>query len=300
MRINNLVTFIILCLSIQTVSAQTSGLQFLNIGFGSRACGMGEAFTSLADDASGTYWNPAGVGISNRDQFLFSHHGWLAQTTCDYLSGVVSFSNSSAIGINLIYLSYGDIEGRDEYGYKIDNYSAYDLAFALSYSRLVMKNLSVGLTGKAVQSSIEKEKGTGFSGDAGLLYQAPVKGLKIGLVLQHFGTGLRYIDVVTKFPTTVRWGMSYEIPVTRATIIPAVDFLKEVSGDYLINGGIEVMILDEFFLRSGYKINSPQGGLTAGCGVVEKVYSFQLHIDYAYSLYGDLGRIHRVSVGVEF
>ncbi|MCS6966317.1 MAG: hypothetical protein NZ473_06085 [Candidatus Kapabacteria bacterium] len=36
---------------------------FLEIPLGARALGMGTAFTAIADDAWGFYWNPAGVGL---------------------------------------------------------------------------------------------------------------------------------------------------------------------------------------------------------------------------------------------
>lgn len=36
---------------------------FLTIGVGAKAIGMGEAFVSVADDATATYWNPAGLAF---------------------------------------------------------------------------------------------------------------------------------------------------------------------------------------------------------------------------------------------
>ncbi|MCP4631518.1 MAG: PorV/PorQ family protein [candidate division Zixibacteria bacterium] len=46
------------------VNAQVSraGVIFLLLPPGARASGMGDAFTSIADDATATYWNPAGLG----------------------------------------------------------------------------------------------------------------------------------------------------------------------------------------------------------------------------------------------
>src|SRR4030042_3282928 len=46
------------------VQAQQEGGQagaFLRYGIGGRALGMGKAFTAVADDASGVFWNPAGI-----------------------------------------------------------------------------------------------------------------------------------------------------------------------------------------------------------------------------------------------
>ena len=35
---------------------------FLRIASGARPAGMGESFVALADDATATHWNPAGLG----------------------------------------------------------------------------------------------------------------------------------------------------------------------------------------------------------------------------------------------
>lgn len=43
----------------------------LGMGIGARAIGMGGAFVAVADDASATFWNPAGlVGLSHSQMFL--------------------------------------------------------------------------------------------------------------------------------------------------------------------------------------------------------------------------------------
>jgi hypothetical protein len=40
-----------------------SAVLFLRIAAGARAAGMGEAFVAVADDATATHWNPAGLGV---------------------------------------------------------------------------------------------------------------------------------------------------------------------------------------------------------------------------------------------
>ena len=48
--------------SAQTENAST-GLAFLKLGVGGRAIGMGEAYSALSNDASGIYYNPAGISF---------------------------------------------------------------------------------------------------------------------------------------------------------------------------------------------------------------------------------------------
>lgn len=43
-------------------STSQSAVLFLRIAAGARAAGMGETFVAIADDATATHWNPAGLG----------------------------------------------------------------------------------------------------------------------------------------------------------------------------------------------------------------------------------------------
>ena len=42
-------------------AAESSAAQFLKLGFGARALGMGESFVAIADDISAIHYNPAGL-----------------------------------------------------------------------------------------------------------------------------------------------------------------------------------------------------------------------------------------------
>ena len=49
--------------------------ELLKIPVGTRAIGMGEAYTALADDSSALYWNPAGMSLTNQKEVTFEHEG---------------------------------------------------------------------------------------------------------------------------------------------------------------------------------------------------------------------------------
>jgi hypothetical protein len=56
------VILILLCTGIASAQVGRTGVPFLLIAPGARAAGMGEAFISIADDATSVHWNPAGLG----------------------------------------------------------------------------------------------------------------------------------------------------------------------------------------------------------------------------------------------
>jgi hypothetical protein len=64
-RIISLFIVLIIIIGISPVvqaGVSTSAVLFLRIAAGARAAGMGEAFVAVADDATATHWNPAGLG----------------------------------------------------------------------------------------------------------------------------------------------------------------------------------------------------------------------------------------------
>ena len=71
--------------------AGISSLQFLKLGAGARAAGMGEAFVAVADDASALYYNPAGLAQFDDNEIMFTHTTWLIDLEHEFLGAVYRF-----------------------------------------------------------------------------------------------------------------------------------------------------------------------------------------------------------------
>lgn len=112
--------------------------EFLNIGGGVRALGMGSAFTGISDDASASYWNPAGLGQLEKGELSLMWSDWTGSDSggsvnilkYGFLSGVThkmeipyiygvpflvpfktgSFKIPGHFGFSLIALSVPDIQ----------------------------------------------------------------------------------------------------------------------------------------------------------------------------------------------
>ena len=55
----------------------TTAAQFLKIGVGPRAIGMGGAYTASADDINAMYWNPSGLSRMHSQEAYFNHVDWI-------------------------------------------------------------------------------------------------------------------------------------------------------------------------------------------------------------------------------
>ena len=65
--------------------------EFLRWGTGAKAMGLGRAFTSIADDASAMYWNPAGMAALDQvgGTFMFMHMPMQEGSSVNYLAGAI-------------------------------------------------------------------------------------------------------------------------------------------------------------------------------------------------------------------
>ncbi|MBT9392665.1 PorV/PorQ family protein [Hymenobacter sp. NST-14] len=158
--------------------------EFLNVGVGGRALGMGKVQVSLADDATAGYWNPAGLvnQKTKYDAALMHSELFSGIVKNDYAAFSMKLDDKSALGASVIRLGVDDIADTrnlvNEYGYidydKIRYFSVADYAVLLSYARQIgsVEGLQVGANAKVVYRNIGSfADAWGFGLDAGLQYQ---------------------------------------------------------------------------------------------------------------------------------
>ena len=137
------------------------------MGIGARAIGLGGAFVSIADDASATFWNPAGLANMKSNQFLLS-----ADLPDDFSASSLVYRPSFwelqrsnfTVGLSLInrlrikgdsggdtwsgYSSYlldlGMIDVEKDFSGSIDS-NTRDTRVSLSFIHPKYRNLSIGL-----------------------------------------------------------------------------------------------------------------------------------------------------------
>ncbi|MFC7669474.1 hypothetical protein ACFQT0_20490 [Hymenobacter humi] len=173
--------------------------EFLNIGVGARALGMGKVQVSLATDATAGYWNPAGLAnqTAKYDGVLMHSELFAGVVKNDYAAFSMPLDDNSAVGVSVMRLGVDNIADTrnliNEYGYidysKIEYFSVADYALLVSYARKLgnVEGLSVGGNGKIIYRNIGKfAHGYGFGIDAGVQYN--YKGWNLGLMARDITT----------------------------------------------------------------------------------------------------------------
>ena len=129
----------------------TTAAKFLSIGVGSRAVGMGGAYTSIADDATAMYWNPAGISFYNTREVYFNHSNWIADIAFDYFGITMPVNRKYSLGFNITSVTMDEMEvtryGNENTG---ETFSASDYAFGSTLSLNLTDRFSVGFNGKYI------------------------------------------------------------------------------------------------------------------------------------------------------
>ena len=165
----------------------TTAAKFLHMNVGSRAVGMGGAFTSIANDASAMYWNPAGLGFHKVKEVFVNHSNWIADISFDYFGFSFPLSNNQYFGLNITSVTMDDMEvtryGNENTG---ETFSAANYAVGATYSLNLTDRFSIGFNGKYIQENIANNRAAGFALDIGTLFSTPY-GFMLGTSISNFG-----------------------------------------------------------------------------------------------------------------
>jgi hypothetical protein len=274
------------------VSANT-GMAFLRIGAGSRATGMAEAYVAPANDASATYWNPAGLAHINHTEITFSHNQWIQDVNHEFFA--VAFQKSqNHFGFSFISANVEGIERRVKPTTEpVGEIASRDAAFGLSYARNLSDNFQVGLSAKYIYERIYIESAYGFGFDIGLQYALDfMPEIKIGAVAQNLGVTSELKEQSIALPMTFKLGLAYALPapVMGSSLLAAFDVVKVQDYDLHLNAGVEWLVKNCLALRAGYQTGWEVKGLNAGIGINFSRYQ----VDYAYTPFSEnLGNSQR-------
>ena len=277
-------------------NAGTRAMTFLKIGVGAKAIGMGESQVAATDDLYASYWNPAGLSKLEKPQLALMHNEWFAEINQEFVGIALPIGKSNTVGISANYLSFGDIQGRDQDGNLTEVFRPYDLAMILSYARGFGKTLAFGINAKYIREQISDENGTGIAFDFGGLYNFSNVPLSFGINAQNVGPRVKYVEDTFQLPFVLRMGTAYRLFNDDAIL--TLDFIRPTDNDNAFAVGIGYTIANILQIRTGYKYQlggndlGAISGLTGGFGL--SLLRFQ--VDYALVSFGDLGLTHRLSL----
>ena len=155
--------------------------EFLNLGVGADAFGMGKAIVASTKGVNAGYWNPAGLVNLKEEEGSLMHAAYFKGiANYDFAAYAKPLNNSSSIAFYVIRFGVDDIlnttelidnQGNIDFN-RISLFSANDYAFNIAYAKVLIKSgLSFGVNAKIIRRVIGKfANAWGFGFDLGLQY----------------------------------------------------------------------------------------------------------------------------------
>lgn len=290
--------FIILLISnlsfSQNDGSANTGLSFLKDGVGARGLAMGNAYSMLATDALGIFYNPALMNYGGNNVTL-AHNISMIDYTASAV-GVKYRFGKFGIGLGLLRSGVNDIEVRTTPGALIDKFDSQNLSINLSMSYQIYENISIGVTPKLLYEKIYTDEASGFGLDIGTSYIK--NNINFSFVVANIGSMNEMNVDETKLPTLVRFGGAYDYKMKNFNLIFALEGNKVLDGGKLhIHSGIEAGYKNFVFLRAGYMSAYETKNFTAGIGLKYNGLQF----DYCFIPYSDaLGTGNTFTLGYNF
>jgi hypothetical protein len=310
------VFFIVCCLTLVFFSSSYATKyagEFLSLGVGAKALGMGGAFVGVADDGTASYWNPSGLCQLDQRQLSLMH----AETFGSLLNhDFVAFAlplerkpANSAIAFSLLRLGGGGIKVTglqdDNRVFVLREESHADYAFLFSYSHPIRPTLFWGANLKLIYRQLVDNSAFGLGADISFLAR-PYSFLTLGANLMDITSTLLFYDngtTETITPTTkLGLGINHQIQDFSLLFASDADVRYEgrkFSAQYWVGDiswdmhyGIEILYRKLVAARLGFD----QGDFTAGAGFVIR----QFGLDIAFLSHDQLDNTYRISLFVRF
>jgi len=281
---------------------------FIQSGFGARGPGMAGAYTALADDVAGIYWNPAGLSRMTSPEFTTMYSPNQLEVHRSFLGAGIPIRGWGTFAVGFYRLGSNGIElTNDTQAIGFDDLS--NDAYYISWGSQIGSHFHWGTTAKRLSFSFGSFDESGWGADLGAQYDW--HWLKLGglfqdaiqthLTANSVGGGTVSDDV----PRRIRTGVALTWPEEGRPIQSVWEFPVRITvsmdGVFPLQGeeqaqaipGAEIWIADRVAVRTGY-VN--QEGPTWGAGVRFTHFTF----DYAILVDPDLANQNRFSFSIYF
>ena len=327
-----LICILFIHIILPVAAEQTYTADFLTLGTGARPLGMGNAFTAIADEASTTYYNPAGISQLTHHEVNFMHSTLAGLAAYDVVSYIYPFSPKTVFGISWLRVGVDDIPvtgvpvtsraiGPNNRPYVVGTFSSTSNAILLSGARhltTLPRDVSIHLGASLKLIYIDTYLNTnaiGGGSDLGILAQTNQDrpaAFSLGIVASDFLTTKLYWntrpETAGERPHTetllprIKVGIAYhqKLLIFNSKLTLAADV--DTRNDYEFHTGAEYVMFELLALRCGFDGRNGTSRamyFTAGAGLqLRFVTGAAFHVDYAYQRQPDLGISNRLSLRI--
>jgi hypothetical protein len=317
------VTSILICSTVEAQTIAKYAGEFMAIGVGGRALGLGGAHVALVDDATAGYWNPGALARIDFPETVIMHDERFGSLiNYDFVGLALPYGSDESLGLSVLRLGVdgipdtrnawidananGVFDAADQLDYsKISYFNTADWAVYFTYAKRSSSTLQYGVNVKLIHRTLSDNAATGMGFDIGVVY-SPLQNLFLGLNAQDVTTTLVAWNTGRNelVSPTLKLGSAYFIDLFGGRFAPALDvdvrFEKRTYASVAHVGpisfdphmGLEFDYKKTIAVRVGFN-DVKQLSLGAG------LHLRMLDVDYSFAKFSadeSLGNTHRISL----
>lgn len=314
--------------------------EFLKVGAGARALGMGEAFGPVAEGAEAIYWNPAGLAQARQSQVSYTrsefqgffHHDFLAfSRPIGILHGTLAGSYTRLSQETLPAVTNANIQ--------VGEFNPHSDAFALAYAhafemedqetddRAIFRgtwsllgnnrpfrrdnepwtgSVMAGLAVKVIRETYYNRSATALAFDGGAIFR-PIDHQKVSLsfAFRNAGSKVKFVRESESLPAEIDFGVAYDQRWRESRLVPAFELALPYYGNPSAKFGLEYQkpIAEEtrVALRAGYKTLTV-GDLNPLSGITFGIGTEyrKLTLEFGFQPMAELGQVYRMTAGLRW
>jgi len=216
-----------------------AAVPFLLLAPDSRAGGIGESGSGLADNSAAIFWNPAGIAFLSGTEVSITHSNWLPQFNLDLFYDYLTYRQyiediSGSITASITYMNFGEfVRTAEDSPDPIGTFRSFDAALTLGYATKLSNDWGLGFNFRIIHSrlsdqSVGEEQGSGVATSVSFdiasmwrpekfvlpLIDENIGGkFSLGFNLSNLGPKIYYIDKAQAdpIPTNFRLGFAYKV-----------------------------------------------------------------------------------------
>jgi hypothetical protein len=337
--IYRLISFLSLLLLISyNLSGQVGGrgvYSFLNLTITPRSAALGSKVVALDESDPGVVLvNPSHLNNELHNQLALSYVGYFADIKYGFVSYSRHFDRIGTFGLGIQHVDYGSFIEADPTGQITGNFSGYDMAINIMYSRTFDSLITVGINVKPVFSHLETYRSYGIAADFGVTYTSREHLFSAGIVARNMGSMLKPYTPETWEPLPFELLAGFSQKLRHAPFRFVVTFqqlqkldlyyqrqresytffgddqqagptkFEQIGNEFIshVIAGVEFVPVRNFYIRGGYnyqrrnelKIEDKVSTVGFSWGVGIKVSKF--YVNYSRATYHLVGASNHFSV----
>ncbi|MFZ1518322.1 MAG: PorV/PorQ family protein [Ignavibacteriaceae bacterium] len=216
-----------------------AAVPFLLLAPDSRAGGIGESGSGLADNSAAIFWNPAGIAFLTGTEVSITHSNWLPQFNLDLFYDYLTYRQyfeelGGSVTASITYMNFGEFVRTGEADpTPIGTFRSFDAALTLGYATKLSSDWGLGFNFRLIHSRLSdqptaEEQGSGVATSVSFdiaamwrpetfvlpLLDEDIGGkFSLGVNLSNLGPKIYYIDKsqADPIPTNFRFGFAYKV-----------------------------------------------------------------------------------------